>query len=308
MNTFTKWQKHDATLRAAALTFFTIMPLPSLALLAVAILAQVYGQEQALQQLISQISAFAGPSVAALVSDILTNAQSPLTSAFESLFSVLFAVAGAIGAFSVLQKSMDEIWEIKQPRGIRNAIKEKVTPFALIIVLGIIVVAWEAFSTVLFGAAAYYLNPILNGFTSIFFGALQIILSLGLGTLLFAMIFKLLPETEIQWRDVWLAAFITGVVFTVLNYFFGIYLSLFPVTTLAGTAGSLIVLFLWIYLTNLFILFGAQMSKVYSQRYGSYKNKPLTPKKPQVEEIDRVEMNTELKVKVTSEKRKSEEK
>jgi membrane protein len=307
MNTFTKWQKHDATLRAAALTFFTIMPLPSLALLAVAILAQIYGQEQALQQLISQISAFAGPSVASIVSDILTNAQSPLTSAFGSLFSVLFAVAGAIGAFSVLQKSMDEIWEIRQPRGIRNAIKEKVIPFAVIIVLGTIVVAWEAFSTVLFGAAAYYLNPILNGFTSIFFGILQIIFSLGLGTLLFTIIFKLLPETEIQWRDVWLAAFTTGVVFTVLNYFFGIYLSLFPVTTLAGT-GSLMVLFLWIYLTNLFILFGAQMSKVYSQKYGSYKNKLPTLKKPQVEEIDRIEMKAELKVNLISEKQKSVEK
>jgi membrane protein len=94
----------------------------------------------------------------------------------------------------------------------------------------------------------------------------------------------------------------------VLNYFFGIYLSLFPVTTLAGTAGSLMVLFLWIYLTNLFILFGAQMSKVYSQKYGSYKNKLPTLKKPQVEEIDGIEMNAELKVNLISEKQKYVEK
>jgi uncharacterized BrkB/YihY/UPF0761 family membrane protein len=103
--TFTKWQKHDNTLRAAALAFFTILPLPSLALIAVALLAQVYGQQQALEQLIAQVTTFAGPSVANLLSEVLRNAQSPLTSIFGSLIAIVLAVSGAFGAFSVLQKS-----------------------------------------------------------------------------------------------------------------------------------------------------------------------------------------------------------
>ena len=302
--TFSKWQKHDATLRAAALTFFTIMPLPSLALIAVEILAQIYGQQQALAQFISQVSVFAGPSVANLLSELLRNAQSPLTSFFGALFSVAFAISGALGAFSVLQKSINIIWGIPSTHRIkREIIKEKLFPFALIIALGLIVVAWTAFSTVLFSAMVFVLNPVLGVVAPLLLRLLQIILSLGLGTLLFALIFKTLPETLLQWRDVWLAALITGFVFTVLNYLFGIYLSLFQVSTLAGTAGTLMVLFLWIYITNLFILFGAQLSKVYTQTYGSQKNQlKQVPKKRPEEEIDRVEMKAELNIKVSPDK------
>jgi membrane protein len=298
LQAFRRWQKQDATLRAGALTFFMIMPLPSLALIAVAVLAQVYGQEQALAQLISQVTTIAGPAVANLLAELLTNAQSPLTSIFGSLFSIVFAVSGAVGAFSVLQKSVNIIWEINPKRGMAALVKDKLVPFAAIIGLGFLVVVWTGFSTVLFGAAVFLLTPLLGGLTGMFLWVMDIVLSFVLGTLLFAVIFKLLPETDIQWRDVWYAAAITGLVFTLLNSFFGVYLSLFQVTTLAGTAGSLMVLFLWIYVTNLFILFGAQFSKVYAQTFGSYKNKPLTPKKREVEPIEKVEMAAELTVKV----------
>jgi membrane protein len=298
--TFMQWQKHDATLRAAALTFFTILPLPSIVLIALAILAQVYGQEQALQQLISQVSAVAGPSIANLLSQLLQDAQSPLTSIFGSLIAVVFAVLGAIGAFSVLQKSIDIIWEIRpDERGRGGFIKEKVFAFTLIVGLGLIVVAWTAFSTALFDFIVLYFQPLFGSLAPLFLTVLEIILSLVLGTLLFALVFKLLPETTVEWRDVWLAAIITGVIFTVLNYLFDVYLSLVQVTTLAGTAGTLMVLFLWVYLTNLFILYGAQFSKVYAQTHGSQRNKPRPPpKKPPKPDVDRVEMKSEIDIKV----------
>jgi membrane protein len=177
-----------------------------------------------------------------------------------------------------------------------------VLPFVVIIGLGVVVVAYTAFTTVLFGAVVYLLTPVLGGGAPIFLRGLEIVLSLGLGTLLFAIIFKLLPETQVEWRDVWLAAFLTGVVFTVLNYLFGVYLGLVQVSTLAGTAGSLMVLFLWIYLTDLFILFGVQFSRVYAQKFGSYKNKPITPKKLPRPAVDRVELTTEIDIKVQPKK------
>jgi|WetSurMetagenome_2_1015567.scaffolds.fasta_scaffold07137_7 membrane protein len=302
--TFTKWQKHDATLRAAALTFFTIMPLPSLALIAVEILSLFYGQQQALQRLISQISAVAGPAVANLISELLSNARSPLTSFFESFIAVSFAVLGAIGALSVLQKSMDIIWELKQPkeRGKAGFIKEKVLPFGLIVIIGVIVVASNAVSTVFFGTIVFMLQPVIGPFAPFLFKLLQIILSLSLGTILFAIIFKMLPETTVQWRDVWLASLLTAIVFTILNYFFGLYLSLVKISTLEGTAGSLIVLLLWLYLTNLFILFGAQFSKVYAQTHGSQKNTKPMLKWPPRPTVDKIEVIAEVQVKVKEEK------
>jgi membrane protein len=294
--TLQKWQSHDAFLRAGALTFFDIMPLPSLLLIVVAIFAQIYGQEQALQQLIHQVTVVAGPAVADLVSQLLKSAQSPFTSIFGSFFSIVFAVAGAIGAFSVLQNSINVIWEIKpEERGLSSNVRSKVGQFLLITAVGLIVIAWTGFSTVFFSAAVFVLEPVLGGFASIFLRTAHIVLSFALGTLLFAIIFKQLPDTAIEWRDVALAAVITSFVFTVLNYLFGIYLSAFPITTLAGAAGSLMLLLLWIYLTNQFILFGAQFSKTYAETNGSI-SKRVGPRKPekQIERLD-VTMNLELK-------------
>jgi membrane protein len=297
--TFTRWQKHDPTLSAGALTFFTIMPLPSLALIAVAILAQVYGRQEALLVLTKQVSTFAGPSVAGLLAQILKNASSPLTSYFGSLISVAFAISGALGAFSVLQKSIDAIWEIKPiKRGMLENARQKAVPFLSIVGLSFIIVAWSAFSTVLFSAAVYVLDPLIGGLTSMFLRSLQVILSLGLGTILFAIIFKLLPETNVQWRDVWLAAVITAFVFTVLNYIFGVYLSFFHVTTLAGTAGALMVLFLWLYILDLFILFGAQFSKVYSDTFRFGGREPLEKEEEEDQNQKKLEIKTALKVKV----------
>jgi membrane protein len=304
--TFTKWQKHDATLRAAALTFFTILPLPSLALIAVAVLAQIYGEQAALQQLITQVTSFAGPTVANLFSDLLLNAQSPLTGALGSFFAVIFALSGALGAFSVLQKSVDVMWGIRaEERGRGAFIKEKMLPFLLIIVIGALVVGWTGFSTVLYSAVVFALTPVLGGFTGYLVWFLEIVLSFGLGTLLFAIVFRELPETKVQWGDVKIAALLTAAIFTVLNYVFGLYISSVQITTLAGTAGSLIVLFLWIYLVNLFVLFGAQFSKVYAQTFGSHHNRPPILKWPPRPKVDRVEVKAEVSVKVENKKAKT---
>ena len=123
---------------------------------------------------------------------------------------------------------------------------------------------------------------------------LQAIGSLLLGTLLFAIIYKELPETDVKWTDVTWAAFITSIMFTFLNYLFGLYLS-FSHSTLAGTAGTLIFLLFWIYLMNLFVLFGGEFSKIYADTIGSQKNKPKKVDKP----IKRVDVKADFEWKVT---------
>jgi membrane protein len=290
LQSFGKWSSHDATLRAGALTFFTIMPLPSLMLIAAAALAQIYGQGQGIQLLIQQITSFAGPTVAGLFSAVIAEAASPLTSFFGSLIAIVFALAGALGAFSVLQKSLNVIWEIK-PRKKR---KKQISPFLLILGVGILVVAWTAFYTVFFNAVNIALSPLLGGFAPWLLRGLQVVGSLGLGTLLFAIIFKVLPETDVEWGDVSLAAFITSIMFTFLNYLFGLYLS-FSYSTLAGTAGTLIFLFFWVFITNLFVLFGGEFSKVYADSLGSNKDKPKAVENP----VKRVDVRAEFEWKVS---------
>ena len=287
---FGKWLSHDSTLRAGALTFFTIMPLPSLMVIVAAALAQIYGQGQGTEILIEQITSFGGPTVANLFSSILNEARTPFVSLLSSLIAIAFAVAGTIGAFSVLQNSLNRIWEIT-PKKKR---KQKISPFLLILGAGILVVIWTTLYTIFFNAIDIAITPLLGEFAPWLLRGLQAIGSLLLGTLLFAIIYKELPETDVKWTDVTWAAFITSIMFTFLNYLFGLFLS-FSHSTLAGTAGTLIFLLFWIYLMNLFVLFGGEFSKIYADTIGSQKNKPKKVDKP----IKRVDVKADFEWKVT---------
>jgi membrane protein len=264
---FHKWQANNATIRAAALAFFTILPLPSLLLIVIGLFSLIYGQTQALQQLINQVTIVAGPTVADLARQLVGSQNNAFASNFNSIITVIFAFAGAIGVFAVLLDTLNGVWEV-EPQVHRNPIqrvRKRLIPFLIISSMGFIVVIWTGLTNVLFVS----IGLLLGNQASLILGGVQIILSFLLTTLLISIIYKYLPDTEIKWRDVTLAAIITSLVSIILDYLFGIYIRTFPVTSLVGTAGAVIVLMLWIFVTDEFILFGAQFSKTYAERVGS---------------------------------------
>jgi membrane protein len=265
--TFHKWQTNNASIRAAALAFFTILPLPSLLLILIGFFALVYGKTQALQQVINQVTIVAGPTVASLVLQLVGSQNNVFASSFNSVITIIFALAGAIGVFAVLLDTLNGVWEVKPQthRTLIQRVRKRLVPFLIVSSMGFIVAAWTGLTSVLFVS----IGLLLGNQASIVLGAVQIILSFLLTTLLFSIIYKQLPDTEIEWRDVTLAAVITSLVSTAINYLFGIYIRTFPVTSLVGTAGAVVVLMLWIFVTDEFILFGAQFSKTYSERIGS---------------------------------------
>ncbi len=269
---FQKWQTNNATLRAAALAFFTIMPLPSILIIMVGLSALVYGQPQALIQLVDQIAVVAGPAVATMVYQILVSAQSPFTSVYGASISIIFAIVGAIGAFFVLQDTLNMIWGVIPPtkkRPLRARILQRMVPFLLISGTAAIALAWTSLSTLLYGALSIYLKPIIGGSAAIVVGAAQVVLTFGLSVLLFAFVFNQVPDAPVTWKDVGLASLITGAIITALDYLFGIYIHAFPVTSIAGAAGALMVLLLWLFIADEFILYGAQFSNVYAETLGS---------------------------------------
>jgi membrane protein len=264
---FHKWQANNATIRAAALAFFTILPLPSLLLIVIGLFSLIYGQTQALEQLINQATIVAGPTVADLVRQLVGSQNNAFASNFNSVITIIFAIAGAIGVFAVLLDTLNGVWEV-EPQVHRNLIqrvRKRLIPFLAVSSMGFIVVVWTGLTNVLFVS----ISLLLGNQASLVVGGVQIILSFLLTTLLISIIYKQLPDTEIKWRDVTLAAIITSLVSIILDYLFGIYIRTFPVTSLAGTAGGVIVLMLWIFVTDEFILFGAQFSKTYAEKVGS---------------------------------------
>jgi membrane protein len=272
---FKDWQEDNAFLRAAALTFFIILPLPTLLLMVIGLFSVFYGETQAIAILVQQITAVVGPSVAGLFNQLIANTGSPFTSIWTSLVIVGFSMGGAIGAFSVLRDTMDRIWEVTLPKGqpLWKRIRQKIVPFALVSALGLIVIVWNGIANGLFTAIIIF--SINETLTFIVLSLLQVVLSFAVVTLLLAIIYKMIPEARVHWRDVALAAVVTGIAFTTTNYVFGSYIQTFIVTTVAGAAGSLLIILLWIFVLNLIVLFGAEFSKVYATSIGVHKEKHL---------------------------------
>ena len=266
---FKDWQADSVPVRAAALTFFIILPLPSLLLIAVTIFSLFYGHTQGLQLLIQQISLVTGPAVAQLFRTLLENATSPFSSPWTAVTTIAFSVGGAIGAFAVLRDTMDAIWKYKplRSRKIGGRIRRWIGPFVPVSSLGLIVIASTAIAALIFNVIKAL--PIASALTSISLTIVQILFSFAVSTLLFAIIYKVIPESRVHWRDVALASLVAGLAFTVTNYVIGTYVATFTVTTIVGTAGSLIIILLWIFILNQIVLYGAELSRVYATSLGT---------------------------------------
>jgi len=261
---FRDWLDDNATLRAAALTFFIILPLPTLLLIVIAIFAQFFGQTQAIQILVLQISSVVGPAIAELFRQLLSNAGSPFTSIWTTIVVLGFSLVGAIGAFSVLRDTMDCIWEVRVPkeRPLWKRLRQRIGPFFLFSALGLIVISWTSIASSLTSLIQLYS---INGtFTSIAVAIVQIVISFNIATLFLVIIYKLIPEAKVHWQDVTVASIITGIAFTITNYIFGTYIQIFTVTTVTGAGGALLIILLWIFVLSQIVLFGAEVSKVYA--------------------------------------------
>ncbi len=274
---FKDWQVNNAPIRGAALTFFIILPLPSLLLIVVAIFALFYGQTQATQHLIQQITALAGPAVAGLFKQLLASSMSPFSSLWVSITILAFSLGGAIGAFAVLRDTMDAIWKVKSSKtqSFTKMVRRRIGPFVVVSVLGLIVIAWTGIATFLFGAIRFF--SVNETLTLISITITRILLSFALSTLLFAITYKLIPDAKVHWRDSILGAVVAGVAFTVTNYIIGTYVETFTVTTIIGAAGSLMIILLWIFILNQIMLFGAQVSKTYATTSPKHSREHLPP-------------------------------
>jgi membrane protein len=271
---FNQWQANNVTLRSAALAFYVILPLPSLLLIVLVVSSKFFGHTQAFQQLIEQISAVAGPAVANLIAQLLQNSNAPFTSVLATITFVGFSVAGVIGAFNVLRETMDYIWKIPPPpkkRTLKARVRRNIRPFVLVSTVAVIVVAWTGIITLIVSSAGNVIEPLNGALISLLLRVLQIVLSFVLATILFAIIYREIPDTKVQWGDVKIAAVMIALVFTITNVLFSWYVQTFTITSVAGAAGALMILLTWVYIMNQLMLFGAEFSKTYARRLGSQK-------------------------------------
>jgi membrane protein len=262
-----QWMEDKAPRLGAALAYYTVISLAPLLVIVIAIAGFFFGHEAAAGQLSNQIQHLVGPEGGKAVEAMVTSAaERPSSGTFASIAGVFVLLFGAAGLFGQLQDSLNTVWEVKPKpgRGIMGFIRDRFLSFTMVLGTAFLLLVSLAVS-----AALSALGGMLGDWgTSIIGQIVNLAIDVVVITVLFAMIYKFLPDAIIAWRDVWFGAGVTAVLFIVGKYLIGLYLGHASAGSAYGAAGSLVVLLIWLYYSSQIFLFGAELTKAYADRYG----------------------------------------
>jgi membrane protein len=250
---------------AAALAYYTVFSLAPLLVIALTISAFVLGEQGLTSQISSQIQGLVGQTAAVAIQTAIESANQPRKWDVAAAGGILALLFGASGVFGELQQGMNIVWDVKPKpgRGIMGMIKDRFFSFAmvlgtgfLLLVSGLLAIAVNEFGQRLNGIA-----PWLDAVAYL----LNLAVSLGIATLLFALIFKILPDAEVRWKYAWLGGFFTAVLFNIGKELLAVYITKGHVGDSYGVAGSLIAVLVWVYYCSMILMFGAEFTQVYHQ-------------------------------------------
>jgi membrane protein len=267
--TFTQWQKDKAPTLAAALAYYTVFSLAPLLIIVIAIAGLVFGADAAQGQIVTQLQSLIGKDGAQTVQELILKASEPKSGMIATLVGIATLLWGASNVFTNLKEALNAIWNVSPPpgRGIWGFFQDRVLSFAMILGIGFLLLVSLVISAVL-AAVSFWLNGLLQ----LPVGIWQIVdfaISFGVVTLLFALIYKLLPDVDLAWNDVWIGAAITSVLFTIGKSLIGIYLGGSGIASTYGAAGSFVIILLWINYSAQILFLGAEFTQVWANRYGS---------------------------------------
>ena len=267
---FTKWIDDDPFLLASSLSYYTLFSLTPLLIIAIAVAGFVFGQDAAQNQIVETIGGMIGPESAKAIQGMIENASDkPKTGIISTVLGAVTLLIGAGGVVGQLQTSLNKIWgvEPKSGQGIWGFIRQRFISYAMVLAVGFLLLV-SLVVTALLTAFSQFMGSMIGG--AAFVGhLLDIVVSFAFVTLLFAMIYKFVPDIQIQWKDVWIGAALTSILFTIGKFLIGLYLGSSGVTSPYGAAGSLITVLLWVYYSSLIFLLGAEFTQGYADAYGS---------------------------------------
>lgn len=267
-DTATDWSDDKAARLAAALAFYTLLSIAPLTVLSVAIAGLAFGDEAARGQIAGQIGHVVGPQAAEAIQSMAASAQTPASGIVSSIIGIVVLLFGASGVFGELQSALDEIWEVepKPGRGILGVIKDRFFSFTMVMGVAFLLMVSLVISAALAAIGSYFESFLPSAFIwqIVNFG-----ISLGVTTVLFALMYKVVPDAKVAWRDVWMGGFVTAVLFTIGKLLLGLYIGRASVTSSYGAAGSLVALILWVYYSAQIFFLGAEFTQVFARRFGS---------------------------------------
>ena len=263
------WYEDKAPQLGASLAFYTALSIAPLLVILLAIAAFFFGDEAAGGQIVGELKTLVGDEGGKAIEEMIANANKPSTGGVATVLSVATRLFGASGVFGQLQSALNTIWEVqpKPGRGVWGFVRDRFLSFAMIMGMAFLLLVSLVITAAL-AAASNLWSGLDESFAWLGQG-LNLGLSLGLLTVLFAMMFKLLPDVNMAWSDVWLGGFVTAVLFVIGKFAIGLYLGHSSMASSYGVAGSFVVLLVWVYYSAQILFFGAELTQVYANRFGS---------------------------------------
>ena len=268
--TFKEFGEDKAPRLGAALAYYTIFSIGPLLLIAMAMAGIFYGQEAAQGRISAELSKVLGPHMAEAAEKMVQAAARPKTGKLATIVGIFTLMLGASGVFGQLKDALNTIWNVekKKTAGIVGFFKERFLSMAMVLGIGfllLVTLVIDAAISAVGDRVAQYVGgePVMQ--------TIQLVISFVVVTVLFAAIFRILPDLKIAWKDVWLGALITSLLFVVGKFALGLYLGKAAVGSAYGAAGSLVILLVWVYWSAQILFLGAEFTQVYARTYGSLK-------------------------------------
>jgi len=265
----TNWWKDDAPQLGAALAYYSIFALGPLLLIAVVVAGVMFGEDAAKGEVMRYLRDYTGPLGAQAIESMLVGARKSHSGGFAAVVGVVALVFTAIGVVVQLKSALNKIWHAKpKPRkGIWGFIRDYVISLGAVLAVGLLV-AGSFVTTAVFGAMGSYVSNLLP-IPELVLQLVSTVVSLGMLTVLFALMFKVLPDTHVHWKDVWVGAAITSLLFTLGKLGIGMYIGKRSLDSTYGAAGAFLALMVWVYYSSMIVFFGASFTEAYSRRCGS---------------------------------------
>ena len=270
--TFKEWQEDKASRLAAALAYYTAFSIAPLLIIVIAIAALAFGEQAAQGEIVGQIQGLVGKDGAEAIQTMINNSRKPTTGIVATLISVGILLFGATNVFTQLQDALNTIWEVAPKPGVKGLVKTRIVSFTMILGIGFLLLVSLVLSAAL-AVMGNYLSGLIPGLQFLW-SILNFVISFGVITLLFALIYRFLPDVKITWGDVGIGAAMTALLFTIGKSLIGLYLGNSSVGSTYGAAGSFVVVLLWVNYSAQILLFGAEFTQVYARQFGSDKVEP----------------------------------
>ena len=284
------WIEDYAPSMGAALSYYTLFSIAPLLLIAVGVAGLVFGEQAARGEIFGQLRELMGDQGAAAVERLLASADKPEGGVIATTTGITMLLLGAMTVFGELQNALDRIWRAparKKSAGWWNLLHSRLLSFGMVLGIAFLLMVSLVVSAALSALGKLWGPAFKDWETAAHF--IDVLLSFGLVAVLFAMIYKFIPRVRIPWRDVWVGAGVTAVLFAIGKFAIGLYIGKSTVASAFGAAGSLAVMMVWVYYSAQIFLLGAEFTWVYAHAYGSRRGErrprpedsaPVVPRSP----------------------------